>query len=171
MYLTLLLAADALFLILAATNLELIRLLPWSAKSRDFDGLPTAGVLKATYISTFTEDVPQVAMQITYLVVMSNFGALRGNTLLLSVVSLLSAVGSTLWRGLRKFIITVTDAETWQVKVVEQPAAVQNLAGIPSPRPPVLPSYASDDAPGSDGHADAADSADAADVELHYCQK
>lgn len=96
----------AFFLILAATNLELLRLLPWKSTSKAYDGLPTAGVLKATYISTFTEDVPQIALQVTYLVVMSNFGALRGTTLVLSVLSLISALGSTLWRGLRKFIIT-----------------------------------------------------------------
>jgi hypothetical protein len=96
----------AVFLILAATNLELLRLLPWKSTSTAFDGLPTAGVLRATYISTFTEDVPQIALQMIYLITMSDFGALRGTTLTLSVLSLFSALGSTLWRGLRKFIIT-----------------------------------------------------------------
>ena len=52
-----------------------------------------------------------MVLQITYLIMMSSFGALRGSTLSISIVSLLSAVGSILWRGLRKYII-VTLAET-----------------------------------------------------------
>ena len=52
---------------LAVTNLELLKVLPWT--TRRYDSLPTPGVLMLTFFTTFFEDIPQLVLQLLYVFV------------------------------------------------------------------------------------------------------
>ena len=54
-------------LVLALTNLEVLKLIPW--KENKYDGFPTSRLLALTFITTAIEDIPQAILQISFLVI------------------------------------------------------------------------------------------------------
>ena len=55
-----------ILLVLALTNLEVLKLIPW--REHRYDGFPTAKILGFTFFTTFVEDVPQASLQIRHII-------------------------------------------------------------------------------------------------------
>ena len=55
-----------ILLVLALTNLEVLKLIPW--RENRYDGFPTAKILGFTFFTTFVEDIPQAALQIRHII-------------------------------------------------------------------------------------------------------
>ena len=91
-------AASACVLVLALSNIELIKVLPWrsNAEADRLDGFPTVWLLGAVIAITLLEDVPQLIIQALFL--------LEGDHLSSSVlawINLLTSVTSLLWRAFK----------------------------------------------------------------------
>jgi len=54
-------------LVLALTNLEVLKLIPW--RDAKYDGFPTSRLLALTFFTTFAEDIPQVMIPLTLWVI------------------------------------------------------------------------------------------------------
>lgn len=88
-------AAFAAILVLATTNLNLLILMPWRAK--DYDGFPTATLLRRAQLSVLIEDLPQIVLQSIYL-------AMPGGEKHIAAISLLLSVLSVVYRVVRKLL-------------------------------------------------------------------
>ena len=91
----------AFVLLVALTNMELLRLLPWRQGPTMYDGLPDKRLMLRIWLLVMClEDVPQLAIQVTVLAISDTGGVLAP----LSIAFSLSAI---VWRGLRKVIYLV----------------------------------------------------------------
>ena len=131
----------AFVLLVALTNMELLRLLPWRQGPTMYDGLPDKRLMLRIWLLVMClEDVPQLAIQVTVLAISDTGGVLAP----LSIAFSLSAI---VWRGLRKVIYLVPppDARISQVVVragtAPQPANTLSATGasMESDTPP--PAY------------------------------
>ena len=131
----------AFVLLVALTNMELLRLLPWRQGPTMYDGLPDKRLMLRIWLLVMClEDVPQLAIQVTVLAISDTGGVLAP----LSIAFSLSAI---VWRGLRKVIYLVPppNARISQVVVragtAPQPANTLSATGasMESDTPP--PAY------------------------------
>ena len=91
----------AFVLLVALTNMELLRLLPWREGTTRYDGLPDKRLMLRIWLLVMClEDVPQLAIQVAILAIAETGGVLAP----LSITFSLSAI---VWRGLRKVIYLV----------------------------------------------------------------
>ena len=91
----------ALLLLVALTNMELLRLMPWRKGPTTYDGLPDKRLMLRIWLLVMClEDVPQLAIQVAILMIADTGGVLAP----LSIAFSLSAI---VWRGLRKVIYLV----------------------------------------------------------------
>jgi hypothetical protein len=81
-------------LVLSSANLSALKLLPWRAGH--YDGLPSASLLRATYLSLLCGDLPQVGLQVAYVV-----GERDHADLTISAISLTCSVLAITFRLLR----------------------------------------------------------------------
>jgi len=88
----------AFVLLVALTNMELLRLLPWRQGPTMYDGLPDKRLmLRIWLLVTCLEDVPQLAIQVTVLAIADTGGVLAPLSIAFSICAIV-------WRGLRKMI-------------------------------------------------------------------
>jgi len=87
-------------ILLAASNVELLKLLPWRSKA--YDGYPNSRFLLAVQLAIALEDVPQLCVQVAYLA--STHGTVPASQLVVPVISLIFSTGSLGWRWLRKLL-------------------------------------------------------------------
>ena len=85
-------------LVLALTNLEVLKLFPW--REGKYDGFPTSRLLALTFFTTAFEDIPQAVLQVSYLIAMG-----RGDAI--AIISLCFSLCSIWVRGFRKLIIVL----------------------------------------------------------------
>jgi hypothetical protein len=91
----------AFLMFVALSNMELLRLLPWRPGAELHDGLPDRRLMLSIWLAVILlEDIPQLAIQITVLVI----GGFNG---LLAPLSIAFSASSIVWRGLRKSIYLV----------------------------------------------------------------
>jgi len=132
----------AFVLLVALTNMELLRLLPWRQGPTMYDGLPDKRLMLRIWLLVMClEDLPQLAIQVTVLAISDTGGMLAP----LSIAFSLSAI---VWRGLRKMIylmpppnactseVTVSGADT-----VPQPANTPSAAGASVESDTTPPAY------------------------------
>ena len=86
----------ACMLVLALTNLEVLKLIPW--RETRYDGFPSSRLLALTFFTTAFEDIPQTVLQVAYLIAMG-----RGDAI--AIISLGFSLCSIWVRGFRKLII------------------------------------------------------------------
>ena len=85
-------------LVLALTNLEVLKLMPW--RDGKYDGFPTSRLLALTFFTTFAEDAPQTVLQVSFLLA-------TGSSDAIAIISLMFSLGSIWVRGFRKLIIVL----------------------------------------------------------------
>ena len=132
----------AFVLLVALTNMELLRLLPWRQGPTMYDGLPDKRLMLRIWLLVMClEDLPQLAIQVTVLAISDTDGMLAP----LSIAFSLSAI---VWRGLRKMIylmpppnactseVTVSGADT-----APQPANTPSAAGASVESDTTPPAY------------------------------
>jgi hypothetical protein len=113
----------AFIMLVALTNMELLRILPWREGAELFDGLPDKRLMLRIWLAvTFLEDVPQLAIQTTVL-------AISGTSGVLGPLSIGFSVTAMVWRGLRKAIFYVPSSisrafDARNVKMVQSPDSV-----------------------------------------------
>ena len=91
----------AFVLLVALTNMELLRLLPWRQGPTMYDGLPDRRLmLRIWLLVMFLEDLPQLTIQVAVLF-------MGGSNGLLAPLSIAFSVSAIVWRGLRKVIYLV----------------------------------------------------------------
>ena len=83
-------------MVLALTNLEVLKLIPW--RETKYDGFPSSRLLALTFFTTAFEDLPQAVLQVSYLITMG-----RGDAI--AIISLGFSLCSIWVRGFRKLII------------------------------------------------------------------
>ena len=123
----------AFVLLVALTNMEVLRVLPWQAGSAMFDGLPDRRMMMRVWLTVvFLEDIPQFCLQ---LIVTVN----AGGSGLLAPVSLTFTMAALLWRGLRKCIYLLPVASSHEVSLAVNasrgaatPADSAPQSGMPS---------------------------------------
>lgn len=90
----------ACVLLIALTNMEVLRVLPWREGTANFDGLPDQALMVRVWLAVmFLEDLPQFCLQLIL--------ALDSDTGLLAPLSLTFTVTAMAWRALRKAIYLV----------------------------------------------------------------
>ena len=82
----------ALCLILASLNVEAIGVFPW--KQREFDGFPLKYMLAFAYLTVVLEDVPQLVLQVLYVVMHGNGGSIAWVSIFFSLASPFNSI----WR-------------------------------------------------------------------------
>ena len=92
-------------LVLATSNVELLRLLPWHEQR--FDGFPTLRLLALSFISSIMEDIPQVVLQIYVIAFTRPTDGEPAYALTVSYISLAFSLASIWWRGFRKLIVAL----------------------------------------------------------------
>merc|ERR1712166_1426174 len=109
----------AFVLVVALTNMELLRLLPWREGTTMYDGLPDSRLmLRIWLLVTCLEDVPQLAIQGAVLAMVDTGGGV------LAPLSIPFSVSAIVWRGMRKVIYLVpSSARTLEVTVSGADAA------------------------------------------------
>ena len=97
----------AFVLLIAITNIEVLRILPWREGTANFDGLPDKGLMVRVWLTVMVlEDLPQFCLQLML--------TLRSDTGLLAPLSLMFTMTAVIWRALRKAIYLVPVATTSQ---------------------------------------------------------
>ena len=132
----------AFVLLIALTNMELLRLMPWRKGPTTYDGLPDKRLMLRIWLLVMClEDLPQLAIQVTVLAISDTGGMLAP----LSIAFSLSAI---VWRGLRKMIylmpppnactseVTVSGADT-----APQPDNTPSAAGASVESDTTPPAY------------------------------
>ena len=95
----------AFLLLVALTNMELLRLLPWRQGSTMYDGLPDKRLMLRIWLLVMClEDVPQLAIQVAVLTIADTGGGLAPLSIAFSVTSIV-------WRSLRKMIYVMSPNE------------------------------------------------------------
>ena len=117
----------AFVLVVALTNMELLRLLPWREGPIMYDGLPDKRLMLRIWLLVMClEDVPQLAIQVTVLTMVDTGGGV------LAPLSIAFSVSAIVWRGMRKVIYLVpSNARILEVTVSGADAA-QQPANTPS---------------------------------------
>ena len=132
----------ALVLLVALTNMELLRLLPWLQGNTMYDGLPDKRLMLRIWLLVMClEDVPQLAIQVAVLTMVDTGGGV------LAPLSIAFSVSAIVWRGMRKVIYLVpSNARSLEVIVSgadtdQQPANTPSATGasVESDTPP--PAY------------------------------
>ena len=91
----------AFVLLVALTNMELLRLLPWRQGNTMYDGLPDKRLMLRIWLLVMClEDVPQLAIQVAVLTIAGTGGVL-------APLSIAFSVSAIVWRSLRKVIYLV----------------------------------------------------------------
>ena len=91
----------AFVLLVALTNMELLRLLPWRQGPTMYDGLPDKRLMLRIWLLVMClEDVPQLAIQVAVLTIADTGGVL-------APLSIAFSVSAIVWRSLRKVIYLV----------------------------------------------------------------
>merc|ERR1712085_224218 len=92
----------AFVLLVALTNMELLRLLPWRKGPIMYDGLPDKRLMLRIWLLVMClEDVPQLAIQVAVLTMVDTGGGV------LAPLSIAFSVSAIVWRGMRKVIYLV----------------------------------------------------------------
>ena len=119
----------ALVLVVALTNMELLRLLPWREGPTMFDGLPDKRLMLRIWLLVMClEDVPQLAIQVTVLRMVDTGGGV------LAPLSIAFSVSAIVWRGMRKVIYLVpSNARISEVTVSGGAGTAQQPANPPAP--------------------------------------
>ena len=100
----------AFVLLVALTNMEVLRVLPWRAGTANYDGLPDQGLMVRVWLTVmFLEDLPQFCLQLML--------TLTSNTGLLAPLSLTFTMTAVIWRALRKAIYLVPVSTSTQAVV------------------------------------------------------
>ena len=87
----------AFVILVALTNMEAMRVLPWRAGTGDFDGLPERRMLLQVWLTVmFLEDIPQFCIQL--IVITSSDGS--GLRRLIAWLSLGFTFIAFIWRGI-----------------------------------------------------------------------
>ena len=95
----------ALVLLVALTNMEVLRVLPWREGTAIFDGLPDRSLMVRVWLTVMLlEDIPQFCLQLTL--------TLTANTGPLAPLSLGFTMTAVVWRALRKAIYLVPAASS-----------------------------------------------------------
>ena len=117
----------AFVLLVALTNMELLRLLPWRQGPTMYDGLPDKRLMLRIWLLVMClEDVPQLAIQVAVLTMVDTGGGV------LAPLSIAFSVSAIVWRGMRKVIYLVpSNARILEVTVSGADAA-QQPANTPS---------------------------------------
>ena len=90
----------AFVLLIALTNMEVLRVLPWRDGTANYDGLPDQGLMVRVWLTVmFLEDLPQFCLQLML--------TLSSKTGLLAPLSLTFTMAAVIWRALRKAIYLV----------------------------------------------------------------
>merc|ERR1712166_1287359 len=118
----------AFVLVVALTNMELLRLLPWREGTTMYDGLPDSRLmLRIWLLVTGLEDVPQLAIQVAVLTMVDTGGGL------LAPLSIAFSVSAIVWRGMRKVIYLVPPPNARMSEVIVSGAdTAQRPANTPS---------------------------------------
>jgi hypothetical protein len=118
----------ALVLVVALTNMELLRLLPWREGPTMYDGLPDKRLMLRIWLLVMClEDVPQLAIQVTVLRMVDTGGGV------LAPLSIAFSVSAIVWRGMRKVIYLVpSNARISEVTVIGGAGTAQQPANPPS---------------------------------------
>ena len=128
----------AFVLVVALTNMELLRLLPWREGPIMYDGLPDKRLMLRIWLLVLClEDVPQLAIQVAVLTIADTSGVL-------APLSIAFSVSAIVWRGLRKTIYLMSpDARISEIIVsgadtAPQPASTPSATGasVESDAPP-----------------------------------
>ena len=83
----------AFVLLVALTNMELLRLLPWRQGNTMYDGLPDKRLmLRVWLLVTCLEDMPQLAIQLALLIIAADTGGVLGVLAPLSIAFSISAI-------------------------------------------------------------------------------
>ena len=130
----------AFVLLVALTNMELLRLLPWRQGPTMYDGLPDKRLMLRIWLLVMClEDVPQLAIQVAVLTMVDTSGGVLAP---LSIAFSLSAIA---WRGMRKVIYLVpppnaciSEVTVSRAGTAPQPANTPSATGasIESDTPP-----------------------------------
>ena len=124
----------AFVLLIALTNMELLRLLPWNKGPTMYDGLPDKRLMLRIWLLVMClEDLPQLAIQVAVLTMVDTGGVL-------APLSIAFSVSAIVWRGLRK-VIYLVPSNTLSVAMVSRADPAQQPAGtsVASDTPP--PAY------------------------------
>ena len=120
----------AFVLVVALTNMELLRLLPWREGPTMYDGLPDKRLMLRIWLLVMClEDVPQLAIQVAVLTMVDTGGGV------LAPLSIAFSLSAIVWRGMRKVIYLVpSDASISEVTVsgtdpAQQPANKPSTTG------------------------------------------
>ena len=120
----------AFVLLVALTNMELLRLLPWRQGTTMYDGLPDKRLMLRIWLLVMClEDVPQLAIQVAVLTMVDTGGGV------LAPLSIAFSLSAIVWRGMRKVIYLVpSDASISEVTVsgtdpAQQPANKPSTTG------------------------------------------
>ena len=129
----------ALVLVVALTNMELLRLLPWREGPTMYDGLPDKRLMLRIWLLVMClEDVPQLAIQVTVLRMVDTGGGV------LAPLSIAFSVSAIVWRGMRKVIYLVpSNARISEVTVSGGAGTAQQPANPPAPPAIATPTAAS----------------------------
>jgi len=112
----------AFILLVALTNMELLRLLPW--EKNEYDGLPDKDLmLQIWLLVTFLEDVPQLTIQVAVLTMVDTGGVL-------APLSIAFSISAIVWRGLYKIIHVVPSKS--EITVSGRAGAAQQPVNSPS---------------------------------------
>ena len=87
----------AIMLCMAITNVQLVRVLPWTSDDSLWDGFPTRGLLAAVSIIALAEDVPQLVILGLFLL---ESNQLSSN--LVAWINLTTTIVSILWRTISR---------------------------------------------------------------------
>ena len=119
----------AFILLLALTNMELLRLLPWREGPTMYDGLPDKRLMLRIWLLVMClEDVPQLAIQVAVLTMADSTGGL------LAPLSIAFSVSAIVWRGLRKVIYLVSPTNQVIVHIASGADTAQQPADRDTPR-------------------------------------
>ena len=116
----------AFVLLVALTNMELLRLLPWRQGPTMYDGLPDKRLMLRIWLLVMClEDVPQLAIQVAVLTIADTGGVL-------APLSIAFSVSAIVWRGLRKVIYLVPSNAHISEVVVSGAGSAPQPANTPS---------------------------------------
>ena len=123
----------ALVLLVALTNMEVLRVLPWREGTAIFDGLPDRRLMVRVWLTVmFLEDIPQLCLQLTL--------TLTSDTGPLAPLSLAFTMTACAWRALRKTIYLVPAASSPQaVLSINSRVEKTEQGAVVSPVPSLLP--------------------------------
>merc|ERR1712085_89905 len=132
----------AFVLLVALTNMELLRLLPWRKGPIMYDGLPDKRLMLRIWLLVMClEDVPQLAIQVAVLTTVETGGGV------LAPLSIAFSLSAIVWRGMRKVIYLVpSDASISEVTVsgtdpAQQPANKPSATGASTESDTPPPAY------------------------------